>query len=86
MEVNCSPASHTGVRDSKLGTATPVLVGPAAQWARVIAAIQDGTPRSEGPIPMIGCASLTVNWPAVGEDPPLPALGRSAEGAAAAGT
>jgi hypothetical protein len=41
VEVNCSRASHVGVRDSKLGTASPVLAIPAAQWARVIAAIQD---------------------------------------------
>lgn len=31
------------MRDSKLGTASPVLAIPAAQWARLIAAIQDGT-------------------------------------------
>lgn len=41
VEVNCSQTSQVGVRDSKLGTASPVLAVPAAQWARVIAAIQD---------------------------------------------
>ncbi|HWR46972.1 MAG TPA: DUF397 domain-containing protein [Pseudonocardiaceae bacterium] len=43
VEVNHSLASHVGVRDSKLGTTSPVLAIPAAQWTRVITAVQDGT-------------------------------------------
>jgi len=41
VEVNYSLPGHVGVRDSKLGTASPVLVVPAAQWAALIAAVQD---------------------------------------------
>ncbi|MGH3672756.1 MAG: DUF397 domain-containing protein [Pseudonocardiaceae bacterium] len=43
VEVCCSHTDHVGVRDSKLGTASPVLAIPAPQWSRVIAAVQDGT-------------------------------------------
>jgi hypothetical protein len=43
VEVNHSLAGHVGVRDSKLGTTSPVLAIPAAQWTRVITAVQDGT-------------------------------------------
>lgn len=43
VEVNYSLAGHVGVRDSKLGTTSPVLAIPAAQWARIITAVQDGT-------------------------------------------
>ncbi|MGQ0717009.1 MAG: DUF397 domain-containing protein [Pseudonocardiales bacterium] len=43
VEVNHSLAGRVGVRDSKLGTASPVLAIPAPQWARIIAAVQDGT-------------------------------------------
>ena len=35
VEVNYSRAGHGGVRDSKLGTASPVLAIPAAQWGGV---------------------------------------------------
>lgn len=42
VEVNCSRAGHVGVRDSKLGTASPVLAIPAAQWSCIITAVQDG--------------------------------------------
>jgi hypothetical protein len=43
VEVNYSRAGHVGVRDSKLGTASPVLAFPAPQWTRIITAVQDGT-------------------------------------------
>lgn len=43
VEVNHSLAGHVGVRDSRLGTDSPVLAVPAAQWACIIAAVQDGT-------------------------------------------
>ena len=43
VEVNYSVAGHVGVRDSKLGTASPVLAIPTAQWARILTAAQDGT-------------------------------------------
>jgi hypothetical protein len=43
VEVNYSHPGQVGVRDSKLATASPVLAIPAAQWARVITAVQDGT-------------------------------------------
>ena len=43
VEVSCSHANHVRVRDSKLGTASPMLAIPATQWSRVIAAVQDGT-------------------------------------------
>jgi hypothetical protein len=43
VEVGCSRTGHVGVRDSKLGTASPVLAIPAPQWSRVITAVQDGT-------------------------------------------
>jgi hypothetical protein len=43
VEVNYSSAGHVGVRDSKLGTTSPVLAIPTAQWTCVIAATQDGT-------------------------------------------
>lgn len=42
VEVNYSLAGHVGVRDSKLGTASPVLAIPAPQWACIITAVQDG--------------------------------------------
>jgi Domain of unknown function (DUF397) len=43
VEVNHSLAGHVGVRDSKLGSASPVLAVPAAQWVCLLAAVQDGT-------------------------------------------
>jgi Domain of unknown function (DUF397) len=43
VEVNHSRPGHVGVRDSKLGITSPVLAIPAAQWACVVAAVQDGT-------------------------------------------
>ncbi len=43
VEVNYSRAGHVGVRDSKLGTTSPVLAIPAPQWARIITAVQDST-------------------------------------------
>jgi hypothetical protein len=42
VEVNHSQPCHVGVRDSKLGIASPVLAIPATQWACLIAAVQDG--------------------------------------------
>ncbi|MGH3696185.1 MAG: DUF397 domain-containing protein [Pseudonocardiaceae bacterium] len=42
VEVNCSQTGHVGVRDSKLGTASPVLAVPAAQWSCIVTAAQDG--------------------------------------------
>ncbi|MBV8541099.1 MAG: DUF397 domain-containing protein [Pseudonocardiales bacterium] len=49
LEVNHSPAGHVGVRDSKLGTASPVLAIPAPQWARALTAVQDGTLNTRPP-------------------------------------
>ncbi|MGH3837404.1 MAG: DUF397 domain-containing protein [Pseudonocardiaceae bacterium] len=43
VEVNHSLGGDVGVRDSKLGTTSPVLAIPAPQWARTIAAIQNNT-------------------------------------------
>lgn len=43
VEVNYSLPEHVGVRDSKLGTASPVLAVPTAQWACILAAVQDST-------------------------------------------
>jgi Domain of unknown function (DUF397) len=43
VEVNYSLTGHVGVRDSKLGAASPVLATPTAQWACIITAVQDGT-------------------------------------------
>lgn len=43
VEVNYSLPGHVGVRDSKLGTSSPVLAVPSAQWASLIAAVQDST-------------------------------------------
>jgi hypothetical protein len=43
VEVNHSLAGQVGVRDSKLGTTSPVLALPAAQWACLLAAAQEGT-------------------------------------------
>lgn len=43
VEVNHSRPGHVGVRDSKLGITSPVLAIPAAQWACLVAAVQDGT-------------------------------------------
>ena len=43
VEVNRSPASHVGVRDSKLTTASPVLRIPAAQWSCIVTAMRDGS-------------------------------------------
>ena len=43
VEVNHSLAGHVGVRDSKLGTASPVLAIPTPQWTRILTAVQDGT-------------------------------------------
>ncbi len=42
VEVNYSLTGHVGVRDSKLGTTSPVLAIPAPQWSRIIASVQDG--------------------------------------------
>ena len=35
VEVGCSRTGHVGVRDSKLGTASPVLAIPAPQWSQI---------------------------------------------------
>ncbi len=43
VEVNHSRVGHVGVRDSTLGTTSPVLAIPAAQWVCILAAVQDGT-------------------------------------------
>ncbi len=43
VEVNHSLAGHVGVRDSKLGTTSPVLAIPAPQWACIVAAVKDAT-------------------------------------------
>ena len=43
VEVNYSRAGHVGVRDSKLGTTSPVLAIPAPQWVSLLAAVQDST-------------------------------------------
>jgi hypothetical protein len=43
VEVNRSLAGQVGVRDSKLGTTSPVLAPSAAQWISFLAAVQDGT-------------------------------------------
>ncbi|MGH3777327.1 MAG: DUF397 domain-containing protein [Pseudonocardiaceae bacterium] len=43
VEVNHSLGGHVGVRDSKLGTTSPVLAIPAPHWTRLIAAIQNNT-------------------------------------------
>ena len=43
VEINHSLAGHVGVRDSKLGTTSPVLATPAPQWVCIITAVQDGT-------------------------------------------
>lgn len=43
VEVNHSLVVQVGVRDSKLGSTSPVLTIPAPQWIFLIAAIQDGT-------------------------------------------
>lgn len=43
VEVNYSRAGHVGVRDSKLGTASPVLAIPTPQWAQIITAVQHAT-------------------------------------------
>ena len=40
VEVNYSLPGHVGVRDSKLGTASPVLAVPTAQWACVVTAVR----------------------------------------------
>ncbi|MBV9728963.1 MAG: DUF397 domain-containing protein [Pseudonocardiales bacterium] len=42
VEVNYSLEDQVGVRDSKLGTTSPVLTRPAAQWACLLAAVQEG--------------------------------------------
>ncbi|MGH3857804.1 MAG: DUF397 domain-containing protein, partial [Pseudonocardiaceae bacterium] len=39
VEVNYSLPDHVGVRDSKLGAASPVLAVPSVQWASLIAAV-----------------------------------------------
>jgi hypothetical protein len=41
VEVNHSLPGHVGVRDSKLGAASPVLDVSPAQWASLIAAVND---------------------------------------------
>jgi Domain of unknown function (DUF397) len=43
VEVNYSLAGHVGVRDSKLGTTSPVLAVRTAQWISLLAGVQDGT-------------------------------------------
>ncbi|MBV9731099.1 MAG: DUF397 domain-containing protein [Pseudonocardiales bacterium] len=43
IEVNPSRPGHVGVRDSKLGSTSPMLPIRAAQWVCLIAAVQDGT-------------------------------------------
>jgi hypothetical protein len=45
VEVNYSLAGHVGVRDSKLGTTSPVLAFPTPQWASLLTALQDTTLR-----------------------------------------
>ncbi|MGH4019290.1 MAG: DUF397 domain-containing protein [Pseudonocardiaceae bacterium] len=41
VEVNYSLPGHVGVRDSKLGTTSPVLAVPSTQWASLITAVKD---------------------------------------------
>ncbi|MGH3980423.1 MAG: DUF397 domain-containing protein [Pseudonocardiaceae bacterium] len=41
VEVNYSLPGHVGVRDSKLGTTSPVLAVPSTQWASLITADKD---------------------------------------------
>lgn len=43
VEVNHSLAGHVGVRDSKLGSTSPVLAVPAVQWVCLLTAVQNGT-------------------------------------------
>ncbi|MGH3718058.1 MAG: DUF397 domain-containing protein [Pseudonocardiaceae bacterium] len=43
VEVNYTLAGHVGVRDSKLGTTSPVLAIPTPQWTHIITAVQDDT-------------------------------------------
>lgn len=43
VEVNYSGAGHVGVRDSKLGAASPVLAITSARWACFVAGAKDGT-------------------------------------------
>jgi len=43
VEVNYSLPGHVGVRDSKLGTTSPVLAVPTAQWLHVLTAVQHST-------------------------------------------
>jgi hypothetical protein len=45
VEVNYSRAGHVGIRDSKLGTTSPVLAFPTPQWASFLTALQDATLR-----------------------------------------
>ncbi|MGH3874283.1 MAG: DUF397 domain-containing protein [Pseudonocardiaceae bacterium] len=41
VEVNYSLAGHVGVRDSKLGTTSPVLTVRTAQWISLLSTVQD---------------------------------------------
>jgi len=43
VEVNHSLPGHVGVRDSKLGAASPVLAVTSARWSCFLAATRDGT-------------------------------------------
>jgi hypothetical protein len=43
VEVNHSLPGHVGVRDSKLGAASPVLTTTSTQWSCFLAATRDGT-------------------------------------------
>jgi hypothetical protein len=43
VEVNHSLPGHVGVRDSKLGAASPVLAVASVQWACFLTAATDGT-------------------------------------------
>ncbi|MGH3813390.1 MAG: DUF397 domain-containing protein [Pseudonocardiaceae bacterium] len=42
VEVNYSLPEHVGVRDSKLGTASPVLAVPSVQWVYFITDVKGG--------------------------------------------
>jgi len=47
VEVNHSLAGHVGVRDSKLGAASPVLAVTSAQWACFLTAATGGPLRAD---------------------------------------
>ncbi|MGQ0778273.1 MAG: DUF397 domain-containing protein [Pseudonocardiales bacterium] len=42
VEINYSLPGHVGLRDSKLGPASPVLTVRSTPWASLLAAVKDG--------------------------------------------